>query len=84
MERKAPRSRLASSGSKPPSASACVRSQTGMAAASSANPAGVSVSKRLRIGTPVFAVVKSVPFGRESLGAAWRDIRAADAGAGQV
>ena len=38
----------------------------------------------LRVGTPVFAVVKSVSFGRESLGAAWRDIRAADAGAGRV
>ncbi|MGO9486363.1 MAG: molybdenum ABC transporter ATP-binding protein [Rhodomicrobium sp.] len=38
----------------------------------------------LRVGTPVFAVVKSVSFGRESLGAAWRDIRAADAGAGGV
>jgi molybdate transport system ATP-binding protein len=38
----------------------------------------------LRIGTPVFAVVKSVSFGRESLGAAWRDIHAADAAAGRV
>jgi molybdate transport system ATP-binding protein len=38
----------------------------------------------LRVGTPVFAIVKSVSFGRESLGAAWRDIRAADAGAGRV
>ena len=38
----------------------------------------------LRIGTPVFAIVKSVSFGRESLGAAWRDIHAADAGAGRV
>jgi molybdate transport system ATP-binding protein len=38
----------------------------------------------LRIGTPVFAVVKSVSFGRESLGAAWRDIHAADTGAGRV
>jgi molybdate transport system ATP-binding protein len=34
----------------------------------------------LRVGTPVFAVVKSVSFDRGSLGAAWRDIRAADAG----
>ncbi len=34
----------------------------------------------LRAGTPVFAVVKSVSFDRGSLGAAWRDIRAADAG----
>ena len=38
----------------------------------------------LRVGTPVFAVVKSVSFGRESLGATWRNIRAADAGAGRV
>ncbi len=38
----------------------------------------------LRVGTPVFAIVKSVSFDRESLGAAWRDIRAADAGAGRV
>ncbi len=38
----------------------------------------------LRVGTPVFAVVKSVSFGPESLGAAWRDIRAADASAGPV
>ena len=38
----------------------------------------------LRIGTPVFAVVKSVSFGRESLGAAWHDIRAADATANGV
>ncbi len=38
----------------------------------------------LKLGTPVFAVVKSVSFGRESLGAAWRDIHAADTGAGQV
>lgn len=36
----------------------------------------------LRIGTPVFAVVKSVSFDRDSLGAAWRDIRVADAGTG--
>ncbi len=34
----------------------------------------------LRVGTPVFAVVKSVSFDRASLGAAWRDIQAADAG----
>jgi len=38
----------------------------------------------LRAGTPVFAVVKSVSFGRESLGAAWRDIHAADASAAKV
>ncbi|MGO8780553.1 MAG: molybdenum ABC transporter ATP-binding protein [Rhodomicrobium sp.] len=36
----------------------------------------------LRIGTPVFAVVKSVSFDRASLGAAWRNIRVADAGTG--
>jgi hypothetical protein len=35
----------------------------------------------LRAGTPVFAIVKSVSFDRESLGAAWRDLRAADTGA---
>ena len=35
----------------------------------------------LRAGTPVFAIVKSVSFDRESLGAAWQDLRAADAGA---
>jgi molybdate transport system ATP-binding protein len=35
----------------------------------------------LRAGTPVFAIVKSVSFDRESLGAAWRDLRAADASA---
>jgi molybdate transport system ATP-binding protein len=34
----------------------------------------------LRVGAPVFAVVKSVSFDRASLGAAWRDMRAADAG----
>ena len=34
----------------------------------------------LRPGTPVFAIVKSVSFDRASLGAAWRDIQAADAG----
>jgi molybdate transport system ATP-binding protein len=34
----------------------------------------------LRVGTPVFAIVKSVSFDRASLGAAWRDIQAADAG----
>lgn len=38
----------------------------------------------LKPGTPVFAIVKSVSFGRESLGAAWRDIHAADAGAAKV
>jgi molybdate transport system ATP-binding protein len=38
----------------------------------------------IRVGTPVFAIVKSVSFDRDSLGAAWRDIRAADAGAGGV
>jgi molybdate transport system ATP-binding protein len=38
----------------------------------------------LRVGTPVFAVVKSVSFDRDSLGAAWRDIYAADAGAGKL
>ena len=38
----------------------------------------------LHIGTPVFAIVKSVSFGRESLGATWRDIRASDASAGHV
>ncbi len=37
----------------------------------------------LAVGTPVFAVVKSVSFDRGSLGAAWRDIRAADASAGE-
>ncbi len=36
----------------------------------------------LRIGTPVFAVVKSVSFDRSTLGAAWRNIRVADAGTG--
>jgi molybdate transport system ATP-binding protein len=35
----------------------------------------------LRPGAPVFAIVKSVSFDRASLGAAWRDMRAADAGA---
>jgi molybdate transport system ATP-binding protein len=35
----------------------------------------------LRVGAPVFAVVKSVSFDRASLGAAWRDMRASDAGA---
>ncbi len=34
----------------------------------------------LRIGTPVFAIVKSVSFDRASLGATWRNIRVADAG----
>ncbi len=34
----------------------------------------------LSVGTPVFAIVKSVSFDRGSLGAAWRDIQAADAG----
>ena len=33
----------------------------------------------LRTGTPVFAIVKSVSFDRSALGAAWHDIRAADA-----
>ncbi len=33
----------------------------------------------LRVGTPVFAIVKSVSFDRSALGAAWRDIRTADA-----
>ncbi len=36
----------------------------------------------LRVGTPVFAIVKSVSFDRSSLGAAWRNIRVADAGTG--
>ncbi len=35
----------------------------------------------LSVGAPVFAIVKSVSFDRSSLGAAWRDIRVADAGA---
>jgi molybdate transport system ATP-binding protein len=35
----------------------------------------------LRVGAPVFAIVKSVSFDRASLGAAWRDMRAADASA---
>jgi molybdate transport system ATP-binding protein len=35
----------------------------------------------LRAGTAVFAIVKSVSFDRESLGGAWRDLRAADTGA---
>jgi len=35
----------------------------------------------LRAGTPVFAIVKSVSFGRESLGAAWASLDAADASA---
>jgi molybdate transport system ATP-binding protein len=35
----------------------------------------------LRVGAPVFAVVKSVSFDRASLGAAWRHMRASDAGA---
>jgi molybdate transport system ATP-binding protein len=35
----------------------------------------------LRAGTHVFAIVKSVSFDRESLGATWRDLRAADTGA---
>ncbi|MGO9471931.1 MAG: TOBE domain-containing protein, partial [Rhodomicrobium sp.] len=38
----------------------------------------------IRVGTPVFAIVKSVSFDRDSLGAAWRNIDAADAGAGDV
>jgi molybdate transport system ATP-binding protein len=33
----------------------------------------------LRVGTPVYAIVKSVSFDRSALGAAWRDILAADA-----
>ncbi len=37
----------------------------------------------LHTGTPVFAIVKSVSFDRSALGAAWRDIRAADAEAAQ-
>jgi molybdate transport system ATP-binding protein len=35
----------------------------------------------LRVGAPVFAIVKSVSFDRSSLGAAWRDLRASDAAA---
>ncbi|MFZ1106901.1 MAG: molybdenum ABC transporter ATP-binding protein [Rhodomicrobium sp.] len=35
----------------------------------------------LRAGAPVFAIIKSVSFDRASLGAAWRDMRASDAGA---
>jgi molybdate transport system ATP-binding protein len=35
----------------------------------------------LALGTPVFAIVKSVSFDRGSLGAAWRDVHAADASA---
>ncbi len=35
----------------------------------------------LGIGTPVFAVVKSVSFDRDRLGANWRDLNASDAGA---
>jgi molybdate transport system ATP-binding protein len=35
----------------------------------------------LRVGAPVFAIVKSVSFDRASLGAAWRDMRASDASA---
>jgi molybdate transport system ATP-binding protein len=33
----------------------------------------------LSVGAPVFAIVKSVSIDRASLGAAWRDVRAADA-----
>ena len=35
----------------------------------------------LRVGAPVFAIVKSVSFDRSALGAAWRDIHTSDAAA---
>jgi molybdate transport system ATP-binding protein len=35
----------------------------------------------LHAGTPVFAIVKSVSFSRDSLGTTWTDLRTADAGA---
>jgi molybdate transport system ATP-binding protein len=38
----------------------------------------------LRIGAPVFAIVKSVSFDRDKLGAAWQDLSTADAGAAGV
>jgi molybdate transport system ATP-binding protein len=39
---------------------------------------------QLSVGTPVFAIVKSVSFDRASLGAAWQDIHASDASANGV
>jgi molybdate transport system ATP-binding protein len=38
----------------------------------------------LRVGAPVFAIVKSVSFDRDKLGAAWQDLSTADAGASGV
>jgi molybdate transport system ATP-binding protein len=38
----------------------------------------------LAVGTPVFAIVKSVSFDERTLGGAWRDIRASDASANGV
>jgi molybdate transport system ATP-binding protein len=38
----------------------------------------------LHVGAPVFAIVKSVSFDRDKLGAAWQGIEAADAGAAGV
>jgi molybdate transport system ATP-binding protein len=35
----------------------------------------------LRVGAPVFAIVKSVSFDRSALGAAWRDIHTSGAAA---